>query len=260
MNNRLKYALAQEITNRAVLTQIANRRKSNLFAADYLRDVKQRFPDALNKQSIPADEELWELENFENFLQKRREMLAEELNKFLGDITETIEFESELTVDELIKEGESSDLEFKSSLMWSYTEEKIDKILQTVILKTIAAFSNGEGGTLLIGVDDEANILGLNRDYVALNGNRDEFELHLRNLINATFGKVFATSNLIITFPKFNGFEICKIEIKRSEKPLFLEIADKNGQKIEKFYLRSGNSSQELKMSELGEYLKTRFK
>ena len=29
MGNRIKYALAQELTNRAILTQIANRRKSD---------------------------------------------------------------------------------------------------------------------------------------------------------------------------------------------------------------------------------------
>ena len=37
-----------------------------------------------------------------------------------------------------------------------------------MILKSIAAFSNGEGGTLLIGVNDEGEILGLENDYTIL--------------------------------------------------------------------------------------------
>lgn len=259
MKNRLKYALVQEITNRAILTQVANRRKSCLMPDEYLLDIKRRFPEALEKQSIPNDEELWKLENFEEFLQARREKLTDELNEFLQNITETMEYESELTVDDLIKEGESGELEFKSSLMWSYNEQVVDKKLEIVILKTIAAFSNGEGGTLLIGVDDEGTILGLDRDYVVLNGNRDEFELHLRNLLNRTFDKVFSTSNLDITFPKLDGHEICQIDIKRGEKPVYIEVKDKDGRKTEKFYVRSGNSSQDLKLSEASEYIKSRF-
>ena len=259
MKNRLNYALAQEITNRAILTQVANRRKSDKLAVNYLKNIKQSFPDALKKQSIPEDETLWEIENFEKFLQKRREMLAKELNTFLENITETVELESEILIDELIGKGESAELEFKSSLRWSYKEEKLDRELEKVIYKTIAAFSNGEGGTLLIGVDDDGNVLGLNRDYVSLNGDRDEFELHLRNILNKTFGKVFVTSNLVIQFPILNSHEICRIDICGGEKPVYLETMNKDGQKIEKFYVRSGNSSQELKLSESSDYILTRF-
>ena len=35
--------------------------------------------------------------------------------------------------------------------------------------------------------------------------------------------------------------------------------ADKNGQSVEKFYARSGNSSQEIPLSELNAYMKARF-
>ena len=63
--NRVKYALAQELTNRAILTQVANRTKSDTSAAAYLRSVKQRFPSALALQCIPEDEALWEIENYE---------------------------------------------------------------------------------------------------------------------------------------------------------------------------------------------------
>ena len=44
-NNRFKYSLAQEITNRAILTQTANRSKSNRNAEDYLKQVKDNFPN-----------------------------------------------------------------------------------------------------------------------------------------------------------------------------------------------------------------------
>jgi len=258
--NRLKYALAQEVSNRAILTKVANRKKSNLYPEDYLKQIKQNFPDSLKLQTIPEDEELWKLENFEKFLQKRREMLANELNKFLENITETAEEEAELFLDDLIKEGESNELEFKSSLRWSYSDDKVDKNLEQVILKSISAFANSVGGTLLIGVNDEGEILGLARDYTSLSGDKDEFELHLRNLINKSFGKAFATTNLKIDFPILDSKEICMIEIKPGQRPLFMEVIDKNGIRTEKFYVRSGNSSQEFRPSEMTEYVNNHFK
>ena len=259
-NNRHKYALAQEITNRAILTQIANRKKSNKLAENYLKDVKQKFPSALKLQIVPEEEKLWKLENFEQFLEIRRKMLAKELNIFLDKITTTEEVETQIPIDELIAEGESDELEFKSSLRWNYKTEQIDKKLEIVILKSISAFSNGEGGTLIIGVEDEGEILGLDHDYRSLNGGKDKFELHLRNLLNKTFGKVFATTGVSITFLVIGETEICTINVSKGNKALYLEIVDNNGQKFEKFYVRSGNTSQELGLSEMNEYIKSRFK
>lgn len=258
-NNRHKYALAQEVTNRVILTQVANRRKSNKLAKDYLAQVKQEFPNALALQSIPEDKSLWKLEAFEDFLQERRKMLAKELNNFLQNITVTEESIGKISLDEVIQEGESNELEFKSSLRWSYQVGIIDKKLENVILKSIAAFGNVDGGTLLIGIDDDGQAVGLDRDFTSLNGNKDEFELHLRNLINKSFGKSFATTTLKIEFPIVNDIEICKIDVSPSVKPIYLEIVDNNGQKAKKFYVRSGNSSQELDISEVNDYISSRW-
>ena len=258
MNNRHKYSLAQEITNRVILTQLANRNKSDKQAKNYLKIVSDKYPQALKLQCIPEDESLWELDRFEDFLKARRIILATELNEFLNNITKTEDLITEISIDDLIKECESNELEFKSSLRWNYENNNIDKKMELVILKSISAFANGEGGTLLIGVDDEGTVLGLERDYSSLEGTKDEFELHLRNLINQFFGKTFATSYVFIKFMTVDDKELCRVDINKSNKPLYIEI-NNNGQKIDKFYVRSGNSSQELGIKEIGEYLKSRF-
>jgi hypothetical protein len=260
LNNRYKYALAQEITNRVILTQVANRQKSNKLPQNYLKGVMEKFPSALKLQSVPEDENLWLIENYEEFLAKRRKMLAEELNNFLSNITITQETTSEVSIEDMIEEGESNELEFKSSLRWSYQAESVDKKLESVILKSISAFSNGEGGTLIMGVDDDGKVLGLDHDYTSLNGDKDEFELHLRNLVNDAFGKNFATSAITIKFYQINEMEICKVVIKKGDKPLYLKVVDGNGNKTEKFYVRSGNASQELGISDITEYITSRFK
>lgn len=258
--NRIKYSLAQEFTNRAILTQVANRGKSDMNAADYLAKVKKKFPKSLELQCIPTDESLWQIENYERFLEARRELLAKHLNAFLEKITITDEVVASVSLAEMIANGESDELEFKSTLRWDIKEGKVNKKLEEVILKSVAAFANSQGGTLLIGVDDEGSVLGLERDYLSLGDvDRDKFQLHLRNLLNQQFGTVVATSKIDIMFHEVEEKEVCQIDVASAKEPLILKLRDKNGQLIEKFYVRSGNSSQEIPLSELHAYMKERF-
>jgi hypothetical protein len=260
-DNRIKYSLAQELTNRAILTQIANRTKSATTAKEYLTEVSQRNPDALAKQCIPEDPELWELENYEGFLEKRRAMLASSLNAFLDSITETELAKAPITLAEMIADGESEELEFKQTLRWDTKEGRINKALEDVVIKTVAAFANSHGGgTLLIGVSDAGEPVGLEQDYNALGGaDRDSFELHLRNLFGQAFGQAFTSSKLKINFPQVDGVEICQIDVRPSDQAIVVKVKDKNGAWLEKLYVRSGNSSPEMPLSEVQSYLRRRF-
>ncbi|MBL9179738.1 MAG: DUF262 domain-containing protein [Verrucomicrobiaceae bacterium] len=258
--NRIKYALAQELTNRAILTQVANRTKSATHAEDYLVEVKQKFPKALGLQCIPEDTELWKIENYEQFLEERRKMLAKNLNGFLERITATEDTIAPISLEDMIAEGESDGLEFKSTLRWDLKEGTVNKKLEEVIMKTVAAFANSAGGTLLIGVNDDGEPLGLAPDYHSLGGvDRDKFELHLRNLLNEQFGKGFVTSKIGITFHEVGGKEVCLVETAAAKEPVIVKIKDKNGQVLEKFFARSGNSSQEIPLSEMNAYIKEHF-
>ncbi len=127
-------------------------------------------------------------------------------------------------------------------------------------MKNVAAFANSQGGTLLIGVDDEGQVLGLEKDYLSLDSvDRDKFELHLRNLLNQQFGVGFVTLKLRIQFHEVEGNEVCQIEVNPAKESVILKTKDKNGQTIEKFYTRSGNFSQEIPLSEISEYMKELF-
>jgi hypothetical protein len=258
--NRIKYALAQELTNRAILTQVANRTKAASDACDYLATVKAKFPKALELQCIPEDEELWKIENYERFLEERRKLLAKHLNAFLEKITDTDDTVAPVTLEELIAEGESDELEFKSSLRWDLTKGAVNKALEDVVIKTLAAFANTNGGTLLIGVADNGEVLGLDPDYLSLgDADRDRFELHVRNLCNQQFGAAFVTNKIAIKFHKVADKEVCQIEASPAKQPIIVTTKDKNGQAVEKFYARSGNSSQEMSLGEMNAYIKERF-
>jgi predicted HTH transcriptional regulator len=187
--------------------------------------------------------------------------LAKHLNAFLDSITATKESVAPVSLEDMIAEGESDELEFKSTLRWDLREGVVSKKIEEVIMKTVAAFANSQGGTLLIGVEDDGNVLGLEHDYLSLgSGNRDKFELHLRNLLNQQFGSGFVATKLQVRFPGIDGKELCQVDVDPAKEPIILKVKDKNGQTVEKFYARSGNSSQEIPMSELSGYMKDRFR
>lgn len=150
----------------------------------------------------------------------------------------------------LIAEGESEKVEFKSSLRFDYNNNTVNKTLEKVFLKTIAGFLNARGGTLLLGVDDDGGILGLEQDYHSLKKkNRDGFELKLMQLISAHLG----TENCAlvrILFYNIDGKDICSLEINESFSPVYVNL---DGKTI--FYLRAGNSTKQLTVKEAVNYL-----
>ena len=260
-NNKIKYRYAQEIANRAVLTSKGIRTKYTQTASGYLSAIKAKFPNSLKLQCIPEDESLWELDNFELFLKKRRKMLAMELNQFIENIAVTTQEDIKMDHKEIIEAGENSEVELKTTLRYDINTAKVNKQIEEAVLKTIAAFSNVEGGTLIIGVTDDGEIAGLNYDYQTLKGggDKDAFELHLTNLINEAYGAKFRASNISVSFPLVDEKEVCFVEIKRGAKPLSTKMSDKNGKKTKVFYIRTGNSSTALDIDEVADYIKDRF-
>lgn len=170
----------------------------------------------------------------------------------------------ELSIDEvkaIIQGGETEFVEFKSSLRWDYNMQKVNWILEMVILKTIAAFTNASGGKLLIGVDDDFNVLGLEPDFHTLaKKNVDYFELHLRKLINNQFGVNFSNKYILTRFQIIEGRTICVVQIAPSDQPKFLKSKNKHGALEERFYVRSGNASQQItSLTEINAYIEGHF-
>ncbi|NOX85918.1 MAG: ATP-binding protein [Chlorobi bacterium] len=168
---------------------------------------------------------------------------------------------SDEKIKDLISKGETEFVEFKSSLRWDYREEKVNKSLEEVVLKGIAAFSNAKGGTLIIGVNDDLEIVGLEPDFNTFKKQTaDYFELHLRKLINNRYGIKFSNRHVLMQFPVIDDKIICVIRISAGTSPLYLKTKNKQGQEVEIFYVRSGNASHEItSLKEIHEYIKQRF-
>jgi hypothetical protein len=157
------------------------------------------------------------------------------------------------SIPSLIANGESEFVEFKSSLRHDYRQIKTDKNLENVIMKSIAGFLNAQGGILMIGVDNDGVILGLENDYWSLKAkNKDGFQQRVILLISNTFGKDVC-SNIHTTFHEINEKEICTLYVEPSRRPVYI---DEENRTI--FYLRTGNVTNPLTTSETVKYLQNR--
>ena len=156
---------------------------------------------------------------------------------------------------ELISKGETDKVEFKSSFRWDLITNELNKKLELVVVKTIASILNSKGGVLFIGVDDNSNLLGIEKDYPTLKKqNSDGFVLYLLQVINNCLGKEF-NNFLNMKVENIDGKEICVVEISKSDKPVFMKYDNK-----EEFYIRASLSSQPLNVREAMEYIYMHWK
>ena len=156
----------------------------------------------------------------------------------------------------LIAGGETVNLEFKSSARWDLKQNTASKLIEQIVVKTSAGFLNADsGGTLLLGVDDDGNVLGLENDYKTMGKkpNRDGYENWLTTLLLGEFGKD-ASPLIRMTFHDIDGKDVCQVAFKPSPRPIF--VKDGNAEHL---YIRTGNSTRLLTSREAIEYSKQRW-
>ena len=155
----------------------------------------------------------------------------------------------------LITQAEDQKLEFKSTLRYNLIHQSISKDLEKSVLKNICAFLNTNDGKLIIGLSDDNIPIGLKNDYSTL-GNKDQdgFENHLTNIISSKMGTL-TLKNIQIEFFDVNGLDLCQLSIKKMSKPVYYR--ERN---IQEFWIKTGNSSRRLSMSEAHEYIREAWK
>lgn len=192
-------------------------------------------------------------DDYSVFLEKRADAIFQALK-------DRIELKNEIKVEdtelkELILVVENEKFELKSSLSYDLRENKRNKKLEYVTAKTISAFLNTAGGTLIIGVDDNGNTLGLEKDFETMKKkDTDGFELHLRNVISKYLDASFE-KYLKISFPVIDEKVVCKVVVMKSGKPVFATFEGN-----ESFFVRIGNSSVPKNRAEQSEYERMHWK
>ncbi len=252
-DNLLHRSIVNEIANRAFLTAETNQELSNLLPEEYLPKVEEKYPGALTRQFIPLDRSLWVLKNYADFLEARRNLIALKINEYMDSLITEPVIVHEKPIAELIKMGESVTLEFKSTLQWDVIRGGHNKLLRKQVLKTIAAFLNSSGGTLVIGVEDDGSVIGLLNDLRLLDNSTDKFAVILTNLITEHLGAEFSTL-IKIRFEHIQRNQVCVVDVLQSSLPVYLSF-----EKGEEFYTRFGPTSRLLGLEEAVNYVNMRW-
>lgn len=194
-----------------------------------------------------------EIEDQDDPYQLNREDLFLAQSKFGQEMNQAIRvFEKDQPdVMALIAQGESETLEFKSSIRYDYKRQSVNKDeLGLVIAKTIAGLLNRSGGVLIIGVNDEGQILGIEKDFESLaKRNVDGFQLALKDIVKTYLGMEYV-ANLQLYFETIAERTVCAIIVQKGSTPVYVKIGDSS-----EFFVRMLNSTVKLGLPEAVSYI-----
>ena len=245
-----------QIANYALVEWGDNAKISDSAPADYLPNFEGRFSKKELERMFywHALPDGWVGMEYEAFLRARREMIAIVIRDAYARFekaqpTEALEEKREVGV--LIKEGENSATEFKSTLRRNLHTGENDVRMENSALKTIVGFLNSKGGgTLLIGVTDDGEALGVEGDNFS---NEDKMYLHFNNLIKDRIG----TKHMLYIHPHFDDYDekrVLVVECQPARSPAYLKEGTE-----ERFYIRSVAATLELKGGEAQDFIEQRF-
>lgn len=219
----------------------------------YLPGILKRMGDAaLDAQCVPASPSLWKVENYEDFLRRRRGLLADRINGLLSSLDPG----QAGPRDDLaaIRGGESESVELKASMLWDVKEKRANRGLVDAVVKEVVAFMNKDGGTVYVGVSDkDCAILGLDDDYRVLDGHgwagwSERFADAVKML-----GPV-AAGNVACKPVEIGGKTVARITVQKGDEPAYMGLPGKPV-----FVVREGPISATLNTPDALSYISRRF-
>ncbi len=243
-----------QVANFSMVEWGDNAKIADTAPVDYLPTLASRFSaqEMERMRYWHALPENWENMSYPEFLKTRRELIAGVIHDAYKVLSQNGKpaVVLKVPVSELVNQGETTTIEFKSTLRMNLHTSEKDPRMEMSVLKTLAAFLNSHGGTLVIGMADDGSPVGIEADKF---DNEDKMYLHLVNLINGRIGP----QHMMYIQPRFDdhdGTRVLVVECKRGKAPVY--VKDGN---TEKFFVRTGASTTELSVSQVQEYIKQRF-
>ena len=224
-------------------------------------ELRQRVRDELckmDREYTPVTIRSPFPDDFQNSHHKPIFYLDEDINDTGGETYEDTFTQKEpnndhndgISISDIIAQGEGRKIEFKSTLRYNLFAKNNDKEITFAVLKTIGAFLNTDGGTLLIGVSDEGKIIGIETDKFK---NPDKFLIHLYNHLKSSFNQIVASSIKTKIHSTEKG-TICEVSCPRSADPIYLKFDGK-----EDFFIRSGPTTERLSISQIQKYISDHY-
>lgn len=260
--NGVDGGIANSVVNKTAIDAHTNRRVGGNAPSDYLRRIEELEnidPDELDSilRSHDIDPIALRDDDFPAFFNHRFERLLKQIEEAMGkpvnrkaDRSESPfavadnEDNNEARVRTVIAAGESKVVEFKSTGRNNTYTNQVDSAIEWAVVRSIAGFMNANGGTLIVGVNDDGDAVGVEQDYDTFRKkDRDGWELWLTGLVAHSLGKAAAT-DIEVHFTELNGHDVFRIEVGPAVEPVFAKAL--KGEDREYFFVRINNSTQEL--------------
>lgn len=249
----------QENELRSVVEQIVKKQKVNLQYPYHLNEQKEIDKLVHQLYGLTPEQirevEIWYCRRYpllaeaQGFTSETRKKYADHFARCERILSKPPEYWQSKPVLALVAAGESAQLEFKETLEANNrTGEPLPGLMLSV-LKTIAAFLNTNGGTLLIGVSDSGEIKGLKLDLnLCGQPTLDRFELKLHDLIKARLKA--PVGSYTIQFEHLSEGDVCRIDVEARPGVIFVDDKD--------VYVRVGNRTEKLEGPRLAEWIPSR--
>lgn len=236
---------------------------SSLNSGSYIPNITtQNLIDA--RISIPPIETQREIANSISKIKKVREIICQfeddlALNPIGSDQTlRQIDFMLDIVggladsdrVMSLIRGGESKQTEFKQTLTLDIKKQTKEKYIELSVVKTLAAFMNSVSGTLLVGVDDSGEIIGVDYEISKFYKSHDEFLLKFRNLVKERIGGQ-AYDFIHYRLVNIGEKHVLLVECKESPSPIYVDEND--------FYVRTNPATDKLDGPRMVTYITNHF-
>lgn len=260
--NNIPQGVMNSVVNKTAIDAHTNRRIQGAAPSKYLARIERQ--DGIESAELDAilrshdiDPVAMRQEDFPAFFNRRFERLLKQIEEAMGKpvnrsadgaespYTEEDEVKAtRASIEALIAAGESKVVEFKSTGRKNLHTGEKDPAIEWGVVKTIAGFMNSHGGTLLVGVNDDGAVVGLQQDYPLLKkGDRDGWELWLTDVLSTCLGKV-AASEVHVSFADLDGGDVARVDVGGAPQPVF--ATPLKGEKNQQFLVRINNSTQEL--------------
>ena len=158
-----------------------------------------------------------------------------------------------LTSEQLIQKGEGQTVEFKETFsLDTQTGTKKSNEIRYASIREICGFLNTNDGTLLIGISDDKEITGIEKD--GFNGNFDKYSLLIMDIIESSLGAV-AASSVEIELEMINSKPVCVIRCAKNPTPVYCTFKGKE----EKVFVRYGSITKSPPPSEWARWQAEKF-
>lgn len=144
---------------------------------------------------------------------------------------------------DLVAGPETRTVEFKETARWDIRRATKDAKIEHEVVKTISGFLNSAGGTLLIGVTNEGQVVGLRPDFSTFGARTDPADSltnWLTTLLTQSVGAADAALIRIHLEEVADGVDVCRVDVPASSHPVFVTTDD------DAFFVRYDNSTRQL--------------